>query len=88
MTSGGDEVIVYHAPVFLDYAYRPDTAIDPTIEDFEFKGYEKPMPLTDRFALIGPFTTWNIVLDDTDDRKKIESLRVEFDAMHQVLTPH
>ena len=88
VTSGGDEVIVYHAPVFLDYAYRPDTAIDPTIDDFEFKGYEKPMPLTGRFALIGPFTTWNIVLDDTDDRKKIELLRVEFDAMHQVLTPH
>jgi hypothetical protein len=41
------------------------------------------MPLTGGFALIGPFTTWNIVLDNEDDRAKIESLRIEFDAMHQ-----
>jgi hypothetical protein len=88
VTSRGDQVVVDHEPVFLDYEYRPDTAIDPTTEDFEFKGHEKPMPLTGKFALIGPFTTWNIVLDNEDDRAKINSLRVEFDAMHQTLTPH
>ncbi len=87
VTSGGGEVVVNHDAVFLDYKYRPDTAIDPTAEEFDFKGYEELMPLTDGFALIGPFTTWTIVLDDADDRAKIESLRVEFDAMHQTSKP-
>jgi hypothetical protein len=87
VTSDGAEVIVDHKWVHLDYKYRADRPIDPTVDDFKFKGYEEPMPLTGEFALIGPFTTWNVVIDDEDDRAKIDSLRVEFDAMHQTSKP-
>jgi hypothetical protein len=86
VTPGGEDVTVDHDPVFLDYEYRSNAAIDPTPDGFEFTGYEKAMPLTGKFALIGPFTTWNILLDDKEDRAKIESLRVEFDGVHQAFT--
>ena len=86
--SDGKEVTVDHHSVFLDYEYQSDAAIDPTKDTFKFKGDEKWMPLTEQFALIGPFTTWNIMLDDEEDRKHIKSLRIEFDAMHDSFHSH
>ena len=65
-----------------------NSEIDPTPDRFKFQGEEEPMPLTGRFALIGPFTTWNILIDDEEDRTRAMSLRVEFDVVHQASKPH
>jgi hypothetical protein len=88
VTPDGQEVTVHHHPVVLDYEYTWDKAIDPkaidpTTPDFVFTGKEHAMLLTGQFALIGPFTTWSIHIADEDDRQKVQSLRVEFEAVHQ-----
>ena len=87
MTSRDEVVTVDHDSKTLDYAYLCDSQIDPTAERFKFQGDEWPMALTDGYAFMGPFTTWNILLDDEEDRKKATSLRVEFDVVHQAFVP-
>ena len=83
VTSRDEVVTVDHDPVLLSYSYRSDAAVDPTPDRFEFKGEEGPMALSGRYALLGPFTTWNIQFDDKKDRAAATSLRVAFDVVHQ-----
>ena len=84
--STGEEVTVDHDPKTLDYAYIANSEIDPTLSQFKFQGDEWPMVLTDKWALMGPFTTWNILVNK-EDGAKATSLRVEFDVVHQAFTP-
>ena len=82
----GEEVTVDHDAVPIFYAYW-GSDIDPAFERFKFQGEEEAMTLSGKFALIGPFTTWNILVDNKDDREKATSLRVEFDVVKQVFKP-
>ena len=89
VSSAGHAVTVAHEPSTLDYAYICQTEIDPAAKGFTFDGTEELKPLVGtKFALLGPFTTWYVLVKDKEDRKAATSLRVEFDLVYEGFDAH
>ncbi|MFO1037510.1 MAG: hypothetical protein U1E45_11740 [Geminicoccaceae bacterium] len=89
VSAAGKELTVEHDSCTLAYAYTASTEIDPTAKDFQFHGTEEAKPLAGtKFGLLGPFTTWYLLIDDAEDRVKATSLRVEFDVVYDGFEAH
>jgi hypothetical protein len=89
VSSKGEQLTVDHEPSTLSYAYSSNATIDPTSEGFEFHGTEEPKPLVGtKFALLGPFTTWHVLIAKKTDWAKATSLRVEFDVVSEGFEAH